>query len=394
MGRTRGELIPGPELDAILRRGVPPIVALVGEEDFLKEDALRQVRRAMGDSAEVETFDGPRNDTEASAFDPARVFDGLRTGSLFGGQRIVAVRTADRFVKESAKSLGRLLEQPVRDACLVVFLKRMDGRTKVARLIAKVGMKVTCGRLYDRPPPWLIGKTPEHENDLAKWTQARAQRAGKRMSLPVAHGLAQQTGNDLGRIAGILESIAVYLGDRKEIDAEVVSELAGGSGEQAIFRLCDEILERNPAKALRTLETTYRSGLGMGGKPVRDPQSITLITLGQLSKKIRNLYRARRAFEGGEPPAQVMERYGPPTPAFQPVFVAQLSKFDSAALRRAISSLRKIETALKSGGDAEGPALLFETFVVALCAGRPPGRPFPAVSGGRGGGRGGGRKWG
>jgi DNA polymerase III delta subunit len=374
VGNSRGKLTPGPALHSVLKKGVPDLTVLVGEEDFLKDDALRQIRGRLGPDADVEVIDGPRNAQEDKDFDPASVFDGLRTGSLFGGERAIVVRNADRFVAGSGDGLSNTIENPVKGAALVLFLKKLDGRKKLGKLVASRGLKVSCDRLYDRPSPWERGRVPAHEHELSRWTAARANALGKRMTTETAHVLTRHTGNDLGRIAGALKSLVVFLGDKPEIDAETVEKLVAGTGEETAFRLCDEILEGGAKSALTTLETMYRSGMNMGGKSARGPEAVSMIVIATLKRKLRDAYRARRALEDGMSPPDVVASFGPKSRGFVDVFKRQLMRYDEKALRRALKGLRTMEAAFKSGGAPEGPDLALVTFVVDLCRTPPPGR--------------------
>jgi DNA polymerase III delta subunit len=235
----------------------------------------------------------------------------------------------------------------------------------------------------------MQGKVPDHDHDLSRWTQARASRLGKRMSLEVAHALTEHTGNDLGKIAGSLDALALFVGDRPEIDAAALAEVVGGTGEQTMFRICDEVLEGSARKALHTLETTFRAGLEMQGKSVRKAEGIALIVLGQLSRRLLALYAARRAFERRVSPDEVMSRFGPTQTGFKARFAREVARFDAETLRRSISRLRELEVALKSGGADAGADLLLETFVVDLCRRPAPKGGFPWSDR-----RGGGRRWG
>jgi DNA polymerase III delta subunit len=372
VGGARRELTPGPALKQALGRGVPPVVAFVGEEDFLKEEGLRQVREALG-GADLEAFDGPRTANEAKSFDATAVFDALRTGSLFGGSRVLVVRRADAFLEAMVDALARLLADPGGAATLVLFLDRLDGRTRFARLLSEKGLRVACRRLYDRPAPWQRGRVPPHEHELAQWTVIRARRHGKRMSLEVAHGLTEHTGNDLGRIAGALETLTVFVGEAPEIGRDAVERLVGGHGEQTVFRLCDEVLDRDGPASVKTLARTFREGLELGGRVERRADGIALIVVSWLGRRFREMLSARRALEEGRPRAEVTRDHGPKQRGLVSTFERHLERYDSRALGRAIGGLRRLELDLKTGRAPGGAEIALLAFLAETCA-RPPRR--------------------
>ena len=92
MARSRSKSkpagIPALELGAELERGLEAsCLLIVGEEDFLRTEALAALRAASEASAQLTEFDGDRAALSA-------VLDELRTLSFFGGKRIAVVRKA------------------------------------------------------------------------------------------------------------------------------------------------------------------------------------------------------------------------------------------------------------------------------------------------------------
>ena len=111
MARSRGKSkpagIPALELGAELERGLEAsCLLIVGEEDFLRTEALAALRAASEASAQLTEFDGDRAALSA-------VLDELRTLSFFGGKRIAVVRKAGGkpgFASEHGEALAAWAE--------------------------------------------------------------------------------------------------------------------------------------------------------------------------------------------------------------------------------------------------------------------------------------------
>jgi len=82
-----------------------PVYALIGEDSFLQIENLNRIRALMPDDAQRADFDGER----ATLSD---VLDELRSFAMFGGAKLVVVRSGDEFItryREQLESSARLV---------------------------------------------------------------------------------------------------------------------------------------------------------------------------------------------------------------------------------------------------------------------------------------------
>lgn len=98
-----------PEILKAIQGGAEPALILVGgDNEYLVERAFAEIRRALAEGArprEVESY--------GAGADLAQVLDSFRTGSLFGGRRLLAVTDVNAFI--TRKELTSLLEKALTD---------------------------------------------------------------------------------------------------------------------------------------------------------------------------------------------------------------------------------------------------------------------------------------
>src|SRR5918994_2235 len=109
-----------------------PVYALIGEDPFLPNEQLHEIRALMPDDAQRADFDGER----ATLSD---VLDECRSFAMFGGAKLVIVRSADDFISRYREQLEEYLASPSESAALLLRVTTLAKNTRIYKLIAKVG---------------------------------------------------------------------------------------------------------------------------------------------------------------------------------------------------------------------------------------------------------------
>lgn len=235
-----------------------PIYVLRGTDSYLMGEARRAVRsQTIGDAdpgLAVTEFSG----AEAVLAD---VLDALRTLPFLAPHRLVVVREAEEFLeKKLACDVKGRTQRCVRDALLEYLDKPSDTgslclevaswneQTNLAKRVAKVGVLVACeADAPARIPAWLQ-------------TEAR-KRYGKDLTYGAAQMLVEYLGTDFAALLNAIESLALYAGEAKSIDAPDVDALVARGHHERVWALCDAVAERNVARALELLDAFWTEGL-------------------------------------------------------------------------------------------------------------------------------------
>lgn len=170
----------------------------------------------------------------------ADVMNACRRYPVLANKQVVVLKEAQQM--KDIDKLEPYIAHPMPSTVLVVAYKdkKLDGRTKLARLIKEKGILLTTKKLYEKDLPAWIEKTA-----AAKGIQI----AAKSISLLVEH-----IGNDLNRLNNELEKIIVNLGSRKAITEADIENYVGISREFNVFELQAALAKKNLAQAIRIVQ--------------------------------------------------------------------------------------------------------------------------------------------
>lgn len=370
-------------------RKAAPVILLVGEERFFKEEAIREVEAALGGGADrVEMRAAARGGPE-----PAAILDELRTGSLFAARKLVIVRDAEHLIAAVPDPIAEYAAcaaagRAPASAVLVLDANAVDRRLKAVKEIEKSALVVEAKPLFSEPPPWARGGRP-WDSPLVDWVVARARERGKRLRPEDAYRLTRLTGNDLFEIAATLEKLDLLLGKEevaggagpREGGAATITEadldaVAGRSRRDDAFVVADAIGKRDLAAALAAIDRLFRAGLEdrRGGGVITDEGTIGLIVMSRIYAKLDEIRRTRVHLAAGGPRSRDAVAAAVGVPGFLAErAIAEADRFagmDAAAIWR---ELLLAELAVK--GEPPGPRAALERLAIRLC-GREGVRPL------------------
>lgn len=319
----------------LAKKKIHPVYLFSGEEDLLKEEALDELRRAVGgERAEVRKFQA----RETGATD---ILEAQRNATLFRPVGAVVVRDAAKLSESDGEALRAALGALAGGPPLVFWDASFDRRKALFADALKCGAEVEF-------------RTP-NRSEARGWVAAAAQRLGHRLASGVAERLVDLVGTDLRTLRSTLEKLSIAVGVAKPIGNEAVLKVVADSRSPALWELQDALSGRRGAPAVRLL----RKALDEGEAPE--------LLVGALFAEVRRLLLARELSPPVDP-----KRDGARIGA-QPFKVAALiensKRFPAAALRSAIVRLSLIDRKLKAG--RADPAAALEAWILSVCEGHP-----------------------
>jgi DNA polymerase-3 subunit delta len=206
-----------------------PAYALIGDDSFLQVQKLGEIIASAPKDAQRIDIDGER----AELVD---VLDELRSFAMFGGSKIVVVRSADDFISKFREQLEDYLDKPSDSATLILRVDSLPSNTRVYKLIQKHGVIEKC--------------EPPKERELPAWITARAKSDHKiTLSSEAASLLADRIGADLGRLDNELAKLAVSV-ENKKVEANDVAKSVSFQREQQMWDLTNALAAGNIKDAL------------------------------------------------------------------------------------------------------------------------------------------------
>jgi len=140
------------------------------------------------------------------------------------------------------EKLEAYVENPLTSTIFVVSYKekKVDGRTRLAKLLKEKGVVLTTKKLYD--------------NQLPGWTEELIESKELSISQKALMLLVDHIGNDLSRIENEIDKISINLGKRKGITETDVEQYVGVSKDFNVFELQAALATKNLSKAIQIIQ--------------------------------------------------------------------------------------------------------------------------------------------
>jgi DNA polymerase-3 subunit delta len=218
------------------------VTLIVGEEELLAERAIGDiVRGSRANDPEVEIVE-----LSPATMEPGRLAE-LTSPSLFGGGKVLVVRSAQDLGKDLAAELTAYVKNPADD--IVVAIVHAGGAKGKALLdaLGKTGArKITCAKIT-RP------------SDRIGFVRAEVRRAGGSITDGAARALLDAVGTDLRELASACSQLV--FDTPGGIDDAAVARYYRGRAEVTGFAVADRAVEGKLAEALEQLRWALVTGV-------------------------------------------------------------------------------------------------------------------------------------
>ena len=219
------------------KRNFKPVYWFEGEEDFYIDKLVNYAEHRILNESEASFNLSVFYGKDANWAD---IINACRRYPMFAERQVVILKEAQQM--RDVEKLEPYIEQPLSSTVLVVSYKekKVDGRTKFAKLLAKNGVMVTTKKMYD--------------DKLPEWTSELLQSKGFTSSHKAIMLLVDHIGNDLSRIDNEIEKLSINLGKRKTITEEDIEQFIGVSKEFNVFELQAALAAKDMSKAMRIIQ--------------------------------------------------------------------------------------------------------------------------------------------
>lgn len=214
-----------------------PVYWLEGEEDYYIDKLMQTAEHDLLTEAEagfnLTVFYG----REANWAD---VVNACMRYPMFAERQVVLLKEAQQM--KDIDKLEGYINNPLSSTVFVVGHKekKLDGRSKLAKILKEKGEVLTTKKMYD--------------NQLPDWTEKLVASKGLSISQKALHLLVDHIGNDLSRIDNEIDKLSLNLGSRKNITEDDIEEYVGVSKEYNVFELQDALARKDLPKAIRIIQ--------------------------------------------------------------------------------------------------------------------------------------------
>jgi DNA polymerase-3 subunit delta len=328
-------MTPGELKKAFKARQFPSLLLLYGEERFFLEETLDNLLQLVVPS---ESRDFNYNLFHGKTARGAEIYDVARTFPVFSSLRLVVVRDAQLLPAAELEKLLPYLQDPVAETVLVLTADKVDGRRKFYQQFKKRGSLVEFKKYYD--------------NQIPAFVRDRAGQNGVTFAEPAMALFCRRVGSNLQEIAGELDKLTTYLGERTVVDVDDVQTIVSDTRIDSVFELTDAIGRQDSSRALSLLNRLLADG------------TAPLVVLAMMARHFRQMWKARYLLDQRLGKKEVARGIGI-NPYFLDGLLQQVRVFPAARYQRVFEQMLEVDLALKSSG-AHASALL-EEMVLGIC---------------------------
>ncbi|MEZ4366887.1 MAG: DNA polymerase III subunit delta [Kofleriaceae bacterium] len=306
-------------VDQIAAGKLAPVYLLHSEQPVLVDRVLAALRDAVVAPA-LRAFNYDVIEGKPSA---TRIVAAAQTLPMMGPRRLVYVRDLAALPADEAPALLAYIAAPNPSTVLVCVTSKLDKRLKLYAQAAKAGVLHVL----------------EAPRNPSQWIRAEADARQVRLEGRVVDRLVDAVGNDLSRLAMVLDQLALYAGDRA-VTVDDVDELVADTRERSVFELTDAIGAGDLPGALAAVASLC------------DQRDSAIGVIAMLARHLRQLGQVHA--HAGASKGELAQRVGAP-PFVVDKLVAQARRYPAAHVARSTAALAAADRALKGDVTVSAP---------------------------------------
>ena len=335
--------------DVIKRRSFDGAYFITGEDEYQKDDAVKQlVESALEPSLRDFNLDTRR----AADLDAETLGVLLSTPPMMSDRRVIVLREVNALKKDARKVLDQYLQRPAADLLLIMTAGAgTKADTTLSASVTGLEFNFLTG---DRIPKWI--------------SHHATSQLGIRITEPAVELLQAAVGSDLHQLAGELDKLASYVQGRgNEIGEDAVVAIVGVRRGETQADLLDAVADRNVSRALELVPHV-----------LAQPKTTAVSIVMALSTQMLAISWGRARLDEGLSRARLAQEYfdllketgaftGRSWGSATAVWARAAERWNRQALDRALDSLLEADVALKESRVSSEEQLL-ATVVLSLCA--------------------------
>ena len=214
-----------------------PIYWLEGEEEYFINEVMEFAEHHLLSEEEkafnLTVFYGKDADW-------ASVINACRRYPMFAERQVVLLKEGQQM-RDIAK-LETYIQHPLGSTVFVIAYKhkKVDGRSKLAKLLKEKGELLSTKKIYD--------------SQLPEWVTELLESKGLTIQQKALYLLIEHIGNDLIRLKSEIEKIQINLGGRTMVLEDDIENFVGISKEYNAFELQSALARKDSEKAFRIIQ--------------------------------------------------------------------------------------------------------------------------------------------
>jgi len=297
-----------------------PIDVIVGEEKSLVDAECEKLLEKLLEPQQRVTGLFNADPAEVSA---TEVLDELRTLPFLTERRVVLVKGADKFVSENRELLEKYFDNPCPTGILILTVSSWSAQTRLAKRLPAVGKLLSVAK-------------PRREQLPQRLVQYASDAHEKNLTEAAAELLIELSGDELVRLYGEVDKLALFAHNEKSITEQHIELLIGHNRIFGVFAVIDAVIAGNIAQAIYRLRTMFA-----------EDKTAEYTVVGAFAFHFRRMFGAKVLLENGVGSAEIASRlriWGD-----RDSFFAQLRKVSLKQIGSILQQLAATDYAIKTG---------------------------------------------
>ncbi|ACI20079.1 DNA polymerase III subunit delta [Dictyoglomus thermophilum] len=307
-----------------------PVYLFTGEEKFLMEEALIELRKARFKDANYVAF-------FADEITWDNIIPYLESPPLLGTQ-LVVVRHAQELKDQNMPKKLDLLFKKLTNTCVVFMANAEEEKPK----------KISYAKYI--PPEGIVEFTKFRADALRKWIKEKFQERNKSIDEESVYFLSTNYSDKMGVLMQEIDKICAFVGEKESVTIEDLKKVLS-TQEVAFYTFLDALLRRDFLLAFSGIDTLWNEGVY--------PQVILEIVI----KQMRQLLRINALLKEGYSSEEIANKLD-----LHPFVVKKsidaLTKYTAAELMEIYFLLRQVDIEYKT--TAKDQRILIEKVLLKL----------------------------
>lgn len=245
-------------------RKLRPAYVFVGDEGFFRRRCREAVLQALvpADLREFALYEFDLGETELG-----EILDRARTPSLMAPFQVFFIRGVKNLYGRGSherefEAIEAYIKNPNPDALLIFVADHISIPADVRR------MELTDKERYEKIRETLgeycgiVELARVEENEAVRWLTEQAAQEGAKVDADAAREMVDALGGDMTMLAGELEKLLLYVGEKKRITVGDVETMVLAAKQRSLYELTDAISAKDRVKALQVLDAILSTGEG------------------------------------------------------------------------------------------------------------------------------------
>ena len=313
-----------------------PVFLLVGEEKYLKERAISELRSSLLDSSSAELDYKILHGQDASADE---IINCAGTIPFFSPKRLIVVKDFEKLSKENISRMIGYIKNPNQRTCLILDsddASILDNEPSIARYVR------------------VLRFTLLSDNELSNWIIKYLSAKCKTIDDEALDILKESKGADLLSLSHELDKLITFVNKRAIVTKDDVESLVGKSVMTSAFDIASAIGDKNISKAVKIVYELTSSG--------KKPYEI----IGILSWFFKRILKAKLLLAKGDAESSVGQKLRIHRKSAEEFFT-QVHSFSAADIESKMKMLLDADLSVKR--PRYNPSLILEFAIMRLCLG-------------------------